>query len=187
MSEGDFFRYLIAQLERHRLAYMVSGSVASSFHGEPRTSFDIDIVVEGTVDQIAGLCRELDARCYVSPNAAQTAVREHGMFNVIDSQSGIKADLILRKDRPFSEMEFQRRQQVEICGVSAFLVSAEDSILSKLEWANFGESDRQYRDALNIATGESKTQLDLSYLRHWAEQLNVADALARLIKESGLR
>ena len=56
------------------------------------------------------------------------------MFNVIDTASGWKADLIVRKDRPFSE-EANSPPAIGagFLGTPLPVVSAEDSILSKLE------------------------------------------------------
>jgi hypothetical protein len=36
----------IAQLERVGVPSMITGSVASSFHGEPRATRDLDIVID---------------------------------------------------------------------------------------------------------------------------------------------
>ena len=74
------------------------------------------------------------------------------MFNVLDSISGYKADLIIRKDRPFSIEEFRRRNKVSVLDSELFIVTPEDAILSKLEWSKAGQSERQFQDALGVAT-----------------------------------
>ena len=61
-------------------------------------------------------------------------------FNIIDLSSGWKIDLIIRKPRPFSLSEFDRRFQVNFEGLSIFMASAEDVILAKLEWAKLSAS-----------------------------------------------
>jgi hypothetical protein len=40
------------------------------------------------------------------------------MFNVVDPETGWKADLILRKRRPFSETELSRREAADFQGIS---------------------------------------------------------------------
>jgi hypothetical protein len=56
-----------------------------------------------------------------------------GVFNVNDLPSDWKFDLIIRKSRPFSQAEFERRQLVTMFGKRIFVATAEDIALSKLE------------------------------------------------------
>ncbi len=105
------------------------------------------------------------------------------MFNVIDLEGGWKADLILRKDRPFSRQEFERRRQIEAMGQKLWVVSPEDTILSKLEWMKGRESDVQYSDALGVAVAQWG-DLDIEYLHRWAGPLGVEKMLARLLTEA---
>jgi hypothetical protein len=109
---------------------------------------------------------------YVSLEAAHDAFRDRAMFNVIDPETGWKADLIIRKDRPFSEMEFGRRQTAEFFGTVIHVASLEDIVLSKLEWAKLGGSARQLDDVrglLRIRAGD----VDLAYLERWIDVLGV--------------
>ena len=101
------------------------------------------------------------------------------MFNVIDTASGLKADFIVRKARPFSAVELQRSREAAVLGTPVPVATAEDTILSKLEWSKAGESDRQYRDALGIAALR-RGQLDWVYLERWAAELDVREELSRL-------
>jgi hypothetical protein len=152
---------------------MVAGSFASTFHGEPRTTQDIDIVIDPSRAALDRLVRSLDpAAFYVSPAAADEAWRRKGLFNVIDLVSGWKIDLILRKDRPFSVSEFGRRQAARILGVDVFVATAEDTILAKLEWAQAGESERQLRDVIGVIE-LSGASLDLAYIERWSRDLGV--------------
>jgi hypothetical protein len=187
MSHAGLLQRMIAELDRASIPFMISGSVASGYHGESRSTYDIDIVIEADLQQIASFINGLTDSCYVSLAAAQDAVRQRTMFNVIDLESGIKVDLILRKARAFSVEEFQRREHAVISGVEAFVVTAEDCILSKLEWSQLGESERQFRDALKIAElSKDQARLDLAYLQHWAKELKVEKLLERLLSEAGL-
>ena len=105
------------------------------------------------------------------------------MFNVIDPSSGYKIDLIVRQERPFSSAEFARRSRVPLPGGAVYLVSAEDALLSKLEWAAKGASERQYRDALGIVLSQ-RGRLDLAYLRRWARELGILAVLERVLAEA---
>jgi hypothetical protein len=97
---------------------MVTGSVASSFHGRPRATFDLDIVIDPTKQQLEDFLSRTGDDYYVSSAAAREAFEQRGMFNTVDYQTGIKADFILRKDRDFSCKEFERRRRARLLNVA---------------------------------------------------------------------
>lgn len=106
---------------------------------------------------------------------AQDALRRRRQFSVIETQSACKIDLIIRKERPFSWEELRRRQMAELSpGMPVALASAEDSILSKLEWARkAGESEKQIADAAGVL--EVNPNLDRIYIERWARELGIID------------
>ena len=162
------------------MPYMVSGSLGSGLHGEPRASRDVDVVIDPDEESLSSLLRAFSSDWYVSRDAAEAALRERSMFNVVDSTTGWKADLVVRRERPYSVEEFSRRQRAEILGASVWVVSPEDSILSKLEWARAGGSRRQLEDAAGVARANART-LDRAYLRKWARELGVEEELAQVL------
>jgi hypothetical protein len=103
------------------------------------------------------------------------------MVNIIDFSEGWKADLIFRKDRPFSVEEFRRRRVLPLYGRPTPVASAEDVILSKLEWNRITPSDRQLKDSFHVAVVQGPG-LDRAYLRAWSGVLGVADSLEELLR-----
>ncbi|MCL0065687.1 hypothetical protein M1N79_02210 [Dehalococcoidia bacterium] len=174
---------LVIKLENAGIPYMISGSLGSSLHGEPRATNDVDLVIAPTARQLDIFIQSLGEGYYVNGEAAQEAFRGRGTFNVIDYQAGWKADLIIRRNRPFSLEEFRRRIQGNVVGVPVFVVSPEDAILSKLEWSRAGESERHFRDAQGVAVVQWDT-LDKEYLRKWARELNVENLLDNLLRNA---
>jgi hypothetical protein len=180
-GDGKFLERLVRALDSAGIAYMVAGSVGSNLYGHPRTTNDIDIIISASEAQIDEFLTLL-GDTYVNIRSGQQAIKD-GMFNVIDFGAGMKADLVLLKEREFSRTEFARRRVADIEGVKAFVVTAEDAILSKLEWSKMGESERQFRDAFNVVS-LMWDELDMSYLKKWAVELKVEDLLARLLDEA---
>src|SRR5215211_4404902 len=169
----DIFRRVIGALEQAEIPYMLTGSFASSYHGSPRATQDIDVVISATPRQLRRLV-ELFPRenYYVDEGAALEAHRTQGQFNVIDLATGWKVDLIIQKARPFSREEFDRRAIGDLGGVQLAIATAEDVLIAKLEWAKLGGSQRQIEDAasiLRIRSGE----LDRRYLAKWVRQLGL--------------
>ena len=73
----------------------------------------------------------------------------------------------------------KRREKARVLGVGIFVATAEDAILSKLEWARMGASERQLEDARGIIAVRREA-LDRAYLATWAVDLGVEDLLHRL-------
>lgn len=185
MSVDDFFERLIAALERSGVPYMVTGSYASSAHGVPRATNDIDIVIAPTLDQLRALIRELpDDRYYADELDAVDAMKHESQFNVIDFATTWKADLIIRKNRAFSTEEFARRRTHTIAGVEVRLATAEDILLAKLEWYKLGESARQLEDAVGIIRRQG-TSLDRQYVEYWVPQLGVEEQWHEALAAAG--
>lgn len=173
MSVADFLGRLTASLERVGVPYMLAGSFASSFHGEPRTTQDVDLVIHTDAAGIRRLVAELpDSDYYVDLHTALDALRRLSQFNVIDMNTGWKADLIPRKPRPFSRSEFDRRQRVDIDGLILWVAAPEDVVISKLEWASKTGSTRQLRDVEGIVRAK-RTPLDFSYIDYWVADLGL--------------
>lgn len=163
-------------LERLGIPHMVTGSVASSFHGRPRSTHDADVVVDPSREQLDALVQILgEAGFYVDSDRAREALRRRLQFNVIETRNAFKIDLIVKKERPFSREELERRQTAELsAGVPVALASPEDTILSKLEWAKkAGRSERQIEDAAGVVG--VNPGIDRAYVERWARELDVLD------------
>lgn len=184
---AGFIARVAAALDSAGLPYMFVGSMAGTLHGPPRSTQDIDLVVAlGRADVARLLAAFPEDRYYVSDEAARDAVVRRGTFNIIDLESGWKADIMVRKDRAFSLSELGRRRRAELLGVSTWVATAEDTILSKLEWSRLaGGSARQLDDVRGVI-GTQAERLDLNYLDHWAEDLGVQDLWRSLAAEAGL-
>jgi len=181
-EQKKFLEKLISILETAGIPYAVCGSLSSSLHGQPRATNDADIIIAPTQDQLSKLLKSLETSCYVSSEAAFEAMRIRSMFNVIDNETGYKADLIFRKDSPHQLSEFNRRIKATLMGIELWILSPEDVILSKLDWAKSSGSDLQLRDVFGVIKLQWN-KLDLNYLRQWAKQLGVEKTLEDVIKE----
>jgi hypothetical protein len=172
---------VVRALDGLAIPYMVTGSVASSYHGRPRSTHDADIVIDPTARQLDLFLDQLEAEgFYVNPDGAREAFRLRHSFNAIDVEHASKIDLIVRKNRPFSHEELRRRQRVRVSfGEDVAIVTAEDAVLSKLEWARrSGDSERQLRDAAGVL--ELNPSIDRAYIERWASDLGVEDLWQRI-------
>lgn len=174
--EEEALGVVVRTLDLLAIPYMVTGSVASSYHGRPRATHDADIVIDPAPSQIEPLVNSLtSAGFYVDMERAQDALRRRALFNAIETRNACKIDFIVRKDRPFSRAELGRRQRVDLeSAVGVAMATPEDTILAKLEWARKGGgSERQLGDASGIL--ELNPGLDRNYVERWASELGVLD------------
>lgn len=115
---------------------MLTGSVAAAYLGAVRSTLDVDVVIEPTTEGLERLVDAIESTGWsVSREAAHEALLHRTMFNVIDGESGWKADLIVRKMRPFSVTEFARRQPMAFGQGTRGITCIEDLRLAKLKWA----------------------------------------------------
>lgn len=171
MTFADVLATVITALDGAGVTYMITGSLASSYHGEPRATRDVDIVIDPGPEALDRLVDAvLQAGFYVDRDAARTALAERTQFNAIGSD-GSKVDFIIRKDRAFSVEEFARREPADLLGTAGFVTTAEDLILAKLEWANATGSERQLLDVGGIVA--IRHSLDEDYIERWASALGI--------------
>jgi hypothetical protein len=182
-------RRLIAALNNLGVPFFIGGSLASSIHGVPRATMDVDLVVDLRSERIEDLATELGGEFYVDVEALRSALQAGRSFNLIHFASSYKFDLFpLVADR-FQQTEFGRREMVhvDLSGTEALefpVATAEDTILSKLSWYRAGgeASTRQWDDILGILRARG-SRLDVDYLREWARYLRVEDLFQRALAE----
>ena len=172
-------------MSRASVEYMLTGSFASSLQGEPRSSHDIDLVVDIQADTIDKIVESFPPpRFYLSKDRVAEAVTKRDMFNLIDSDTGSKVDFWLLTDEPFDRMRFSRRRSEDVMGIQIVVSSPEDTILAKLRWAKLsGGSYKQFTDALRVYEVQFEA-LNIGYLRDWAKKIGVMDLLRHIEDEA---
>lgn len=185
MNQAELLRYIVETLEALGVNYMVSGSQASIYYGEPRMTQDIDLIAEVTLAHLPGLLeRFASPEFYLSEEAAREAVLARGQFNIIHSPTGLKIDVVVRKDTPYHRVEFERRRREPILpGRDAYFARPEDVILNKLLYYQQGGSDRHLRDVAGMLR-VSGPEIDTRYIDDWARRLGV-DGAWQAVRERG--
>jgi len=160
---------------------MLTGSVASSALGDPRSTHDIDLVVSVLPGDASALLKAFPPpHYYLDESAIASAIQHRSMFNLLDTTAGDKVDFWILTDDPFRQSAFARRRPLDIAGLPVMTSTPEDLILAKLHWAKeSGGSEKQFNDALGVYELQFPT-LDLDYIRKWAAQLQVQDLWQRL-------
>ena len=173
-------------LEAIGARYSIGGSIASSMGGEPRSTLDVDLVTDLTIESIPRLLAALGGRFYVPIDALRTAVRDRSSANVIDNVTSVKVDLFIAGGTPLDRSLLERRLHVPVGdrGEKLWVHSPEDILLQKLRWFRLGgeRSDRQWRDVVGLVRVQG-VRLNQEYLRTWADQLTVTDLLDKALMQ----
>lgn len=189
MSPLELARTLGRILDGIGIDWVLGGSLASSFLGEPRSTMDIDLAVRMTTADIASLVRAVEDRFYVSETMVRDAVTASSSFNLIDSESPYKVDIFVLGDGELDRRQLSRRRSVTIeldgDSIEIWIGSTEDQILRKLTWFDEGGqvSDRQWRDIVGMLVAQTG-HFDEVDLRATAVRLDLEDLLQRALEDS---
>lgn len=179
---------VIEVLEQLDVPYLIGGSFASTVHGELRTTLDTDLVADLRAEHVAPFVQALEAAFYVDAGMIQDAIVRQGSFNLIHLDTMFKVDVFIPKSRAFDREQLRRRARYVVTTepeCTAYVATAEDIILAKLEWYRQGGdiSERQWRDVLGVLQVQAE-RLDIAYLRRWATALDIAELLERALNEA---
>lgn len=165
---------------------MLTGSIASSLQGEPRSTHDLDVVIAIEQQQVNALLAAFPRPdFYVDEGAAREAIRTDGMFNVLDVEGGDKVDFWMLTDSAFDRSRFARKVEEEVFGLRLKVSAPEDTILAKLSWSEqSGGSEKYYTDALRVYEVQAGGELDTKYIDEWARRLDVEPLWQRILAEA---
>jgi hypothetical protein len=181
VNEQELLLDCVRRLNQGRVAYMLTGSMASNAWGIPRTTHDLDFVIQLPPSQITGFAKAFEhADYYLDEASMRAAYRPPYQFNVIHIPSALKADFWMLRPVPFEQEMFRRRIEDHWFGESIWLATPEDVILHKLFWNQITPSDRQLGDVAGVISVQHG-KLDLTYLRAWAKELRLSAELEAVL------
>lgn len=158
----------------HQILYYVTGGVAASTHGEPRSTIDLDLVVQISSRDVEELAAILTQQGFYCPFSAIEEVQQglRNSFQATHQVSIASVDIYLSDGSDFAASQMARRLWID---AGFYVSSAEDTVLQKLRWRQTSQSEKQWRDVLGILKLQ-QTDLDHAYLDTWAARLDlVAD------------
>ena len=167
------------------ISFYVGGSIASTFHGAIRSTMDVDLVCDLTPELVDAFVGTFGTDFYVSAAAVRDAVQRRSCFNLIHMPTAYKVDVFVSRGRRF-DVRAMQRAAVETIGVgrsvSVPVATAEDSIVSKLEWFRLTDetSERQWGDVSRLVDLHGP-RLDREYMQQMAVSVGVGDLLQKLL------
>lgn len=167
------------RLEKLGINYMLTGSMALVHYAMPRTTTDIDVIIELSIADAEKFIKEFEGDFYIPENRVKDAVYQNRMFNILNQETIIKIDCIVLKKDEFNQKAFSRRQRVRYTeDFEVWIISKEDLILSKLNWAKNSRPEMQMRDVASIL----RNGYDTEYVNFWAEKLKIQEILQECLE-----
>jgi len=168
MEMTSVLKLVVNKLDKLRIPYVLTGGLAVSYWGAPRTTHDIDIIIEIDSSKTASIIRAFDKEFYVSREEIESMLSHGRSFNLIHHKTGIKIDfwLVDKKD-PHKVLEFSRALKKKIFGQTISIIAPEDLIIVKLKWCQGGESFRHLEDVKSVLR---ISKVDTAYIKQWAHK-----------------
>lgn len=166
MTPDDAVVAVLAALDAVTIPFMLVGSLASNFHGIPRSTRDADLVVQLPPDGLRRLSAALPAALRLEPQGAFEAVTGTIRYLITLAGSPFVCELFELSDDPHDQARFARRVPVRLLGADAFVASAEDMIVTKLRWIAGANRPKDWDDVRNIIAVQGDA-LDWPYVESW--------------------
>jgi hypothetical protein len=168
------------------IPHYITGGVAASTYGEPRTTRDLDIVIAIEPTQLNSLVQRLETEEFYVPGVEDIRSGRLRTLSITHQETIARADIMVAGSSDFEQGQFKRRRGIDIPDRGIlYLASPEDIILNKLHWGSQSQSEKQWRDVLGILKIQSQN-LDFNYLQQQATLLKLLPALTQAIAEAGL-
>jgi hypothetical protein len=166
----ELFKYIFENLEKHKFDYLLSGSYALNLYTTPRSTRDIDIVVDVNETRIDNFLEIFSHEFYYNRAAILKEIQRKRMFNIIYEPEAFKLDFIIKKNDELSDEQFRRKKYIKINGFKAWAITPEDLILAKLQWIQQTGTPFQMRDINELL---EIGNLDKNYIMEWCKKLNL--------------
>ncbi|HPI40121.1 MAG TPA: hypothetical protein PLJ21_04910 [Pseudobdellovibrionaceae bacterium] len=168
MQVLNFLTAFITPLEKCKIPYFVTGSIATIFYGEPRLTHDIDIVIHLSPLDSSKFLLSFPLEQYYCPPEEVLQIeikrRPFGHFNLIHHESGLKADIYPDAEDSFHKWAFTYRKRIDLGNnLELWLAPPEYVIVRKLEFYREGRSEKHLEDIKKMLF-QVKDNLDLIFL-----------------------
>lgn len=177
----SLLQLVVSRLEKLKIPYVVTGGLAVAYWGLPRSTHDIDIIIEIDSSKVDAILKAFQKDFYISREGIESMLEHNISFSIIHNESGIKIDFwpVDKKDKHKSA-EFKRASKENVFGKKISMIAPEDLIIVKLQWFKDSNSSRHLEDIKSIF---KISKVDLKYIKNWAEKQSTSKILEEIIKE----
>lgn len=156
---------IVDALDACGIPYLLSGSFASNFYGIPRSTKDADFVIQSSRGVGSDFEKKLGSDFQLDRQLTFETVTGTYKQLVRHAKTTFRIEVFLLSHDLHDQERFVRRRQENLFGRKVWLLSAEDSIISKLRWSR-GKDEDDIRNIISIQSG----RLDWPYIEKWCKE-----------------
>ena len=160
--------------------FMAVGAIAAGAYGVPRSTRDVDLLVEVTGGKITQLIERLsDEIAFDEQVQFDTLTWGRRHVGITKQGPPLKVELFEVFDDPFVASEFSRRRKVFVpmLGMNTWLPTAEDVVVQKLRWAR----EKDLLDVADILVVQTEQNLDMNYIKKWCGEHGSMEKLETIL------
>ena len=179
LNYADFVRTVISQLNRLRIEYAVTGALAVSYYGRPRTTIDVDVIIRAEpsdFERLVEAFRKAKLQCSLQDFAKAW---ESG-YNIVHLKGGrgLLLDIILTRDQI-------PRRKVTILGKTSYLQEPGPLVLQKLRLMKITkDEEKRFIDRMDVLSILKNAEVDVEELRDLAGRQATLDLLDELLTQA---
>ncbi len=171
----EILKLVCSFLNTKNIEYVIVGGFAVLFYGNPRTTMDIDYVIQLLDDDIPTLVKFLQENdFYADEYDMRAAFKEKSHCTVEDKETMFRLDI----KGVYSEMDvraLRNKKRVKLDDTVIYIASPEDTIANKLIFAR----EQDVKDALGIYVRQYDN-LNMEYLEKICKKMGVNNELQDL-------
>jgi hypothetical protein len=174
-----FVRRVIRELNRGGLEYALTGALAVSYYGRPRTTSDVDVIIRTGPEEFEKVARVLrKARLAARVSDLQRAWDSKYRIASFEDSAGLRLDVMMTST-------YIPRRPVKVLGEEAFLQDPTWLLLSKLKLIKVTlDGDRRSLDRQDILSVLRNAEVDLEVLREESKKQLTIDVLEDLLADA---
>ncbi len=175
----EILHFVCSYLNESEIEYVIVGGVAVMYHGVPRTTVDIDLILQIEDGEVPSFVQFLYSKGFAATtDDLRVALKDKSHSTVFYGDSLLRLD-IQGVNSLFDRMTLERALTVELFNSTIKLGTAEDTLINKILFQ--GEQD--LRDALGIFSRKQQ-ELDIDYIESTCKKLNILDKWKTFLKDS---
>jgi len=185
MQEPELFLVFLRPLNKLKIPYMVTGSMAAMIYGEPRLTHDIDLVIDLKKKRINDFHEAFNSKKFYVPPVEvlniEAARKMNGHFNLLHQDTGFKADVYLKGKDELHTWAFEHGTTEIISNETIWVAPPEYVILRKLMYYKEGKSEKHLNDIRSMMDHQ-KGKININQIEQRVKKYNLAKSWEQLSK-----
>ncbi len=185
MNTLDVAAAVLDALNQVQASYLMVGALSSNLYGIPRNTNDADFVFAAATTDVSAIAAVLGAGFRLDPQLSFESITMTLRRVITHIETGFLIEFFELSDDPHDQMRFRRRQQMPFLNRRIFVPTVEDVIVAKLRWSKHVRRSKDIDDVKNILVVQDMANIDLPYIRTWAQAHHTIDLLNQLLADTG--